>query len=118
VFAVLLFAAVRFPRDIWQIGLVGLGWCIFGRSLAEKAVTLVTAPSSSGERQPVSRGRQWTAMLGTLAFGSGIMTRNWHLATIGVVFSSLTAAAMWQNLRARLPYLFDRWSEKLPPAPT
>jgi membrane protease YdiL (CAAX protease family) len=57
-------------------------------------------------------------MLGTLAFGSGIITRNWHLAVIGVVFSSLTAAAMWENLRARLPYLFDEWSEKLPPAPT
>jgi membrane protease YdiL (CAAX protease family) len=25
---------------------------------------------------------------------------------------------MWQNFRARLPYLYDPWSEKLPPAPT
>jgi membrane protease YdiL (CAAX protease family) len=57
-------------------------------------------------------------MLGTLAFGSGVMTQNWHGAILGVVFSSLTAAAMWQNLRARLPYLYDPWSEKLPQAPT
>src|SRR5262249_41098696 len=28
------------------------------------------------------------------------------------------AAAMWQNFRARLPYLYDPWSEKLPPPPT
>jgi membrane protease YdiL (CAAX protease family) len=118
VFAVLVFAAMRFPAEIWKIALVAVGWWIFGRSLAEKAVTLVNAPSSSGERQPVSRSRQWTAMLGTLAFGTGIFTRNWHLAIIGLVFSSLTAAAMWQNLRARLPFLFDPWSEKLPPAPT
>ena len=118
VISVLLFAAARFPHQIWQICLIAIAWCFFGRSLAEKAVTLVNAPSSSGESQPVSRGRQWTAMLGTLAFGSGIITRNWHLAVIGVVFSSLTAAAMWENLRARLPYLFDEWSEKLPPAPT
>jgi membrane protease YdiL (CAAX protease family) len=25
---------------------------------------------------------------------------------------------MWQNFRARLPYLYDPWSEKLPPPPT
>ena len=117
-FAVLLYAATRYPADAWRIGLVAVGWWIFGRSLAEKAVTLVTAPSSSGEAQPVSRSRRWTAMLGTLAFGSGVVTGNWHLATIGVVFSTLTAAAMWQNLRARLPFLFDPWSEKLPAAPT
>ena len=118
VFAILAVAVSHFPADLWRIALVALGWWIFGRSLAEKAVTLVTAPSSSGEAEPVPRHRQWTALLGTLAFGSGVLTKNWHLAIIGVVFSSLTAAAMWQNLRARLPFLFDPWSEKLPPAPT
>lgn len=118
VFAVLVFDVVRFPHDAGWIALVAIGWCLFGRSLAEKSVTLVSAPSSSGEVQPVARSRQWSAMLGTLAFGSGILTRNWHLAIIGVVFSSLTAAAMWQNLRARLPFLYDPWSEKLPPPPT
>jgi membrane protease YdiL (CAAX protease family) len=30
----------------------------------------------------------------------------------------MTAAAMWQNFRARLPYLYDPWSEKLPSPPT
>ena len=30
----------------------------------------------------------------------------------------MTAAAMWQNFRARLPYLYDPWSERLPAAPT
>lgn len=109
---------VLFPADWWKILLVALGWVVFSQSLAEKAVTLVTAPSSSGEVERPPAGRQWAAMLGTLAFGSGVMTQNWHGAILGVVFSSLTAAAMWQNLRARLPYLYDPWSEKLPQAPT
>jgi hypothetical protein len=46
------------------------------------------------------------------------MMRAWHVAIIGIVFSSLIAVAMWQGLRARLPYLFDPWSEKSVPAPT
>ena len=32
--------------------------------------------------------------------------------------AALTAAAMWQNFRERLPCLFDPGSEKLPPAPS
>lgn len=109
---------VVFPADWWRILLVALGWVIFSHGLAEKSVTLVTAPSSSGEVERPPAGRQWAAMLGTLAFGSGVMTQSWHTAILGVVVSSLTAAAMWQNLRARLPFLYDPWSEKLPQAPT
>jgi membrane protease YdiL (CAAX protease family) len=37
---------------------------------------------------------------------------------MGIVYSYLTSAAMWQNFRARLPYLYDPWSEMRPPAPT
>lgn len=114
----LIWGMYRFPADWWRIALVGVGWWFFGRALAEKSVTLVTAPSSSGEPEKPPLGRRFAAMIGTFAFGAGVMTQNWHLAMIGVVFASLTAAAMWQNLRARLPYLFDPWSEKLPPAPT
>jgi membrane protease YdiL (CAAX protease family) len=117
--ALILVATVfMFPADAWRIALVAVGWVVFSHSLAEKSVTLVTAPSSSGEMERPPAGRQWAAMLGTLAFGSGVLMQAWHSAIIGVVFSSLTAAAMWQNLRARLPHLFDPWSEKLPPAPT
>ncbi len=115
---ILLAAGVMFPRDGWRIALVAVGWYFFGHSLAEKTVTLATAPSSSGEPEPAPKGRQWAAMLGTLAFSSGVISGAWSLAVTGVVFSSLTAAAMWQNFRARLPFLFDPWSEKLPPAPT
>ncbi len=115
---VLLVALWMFPADWWRIGLAGVGWLFFGKSLAEKMVTLANAPSSSGESEPVPQGRRWAAMLGTFTFAMGIISGVWSVAVAGVVFSALTGAAMWQNFRARLPFLFDPWSEKLPPAPT
>jgi membrane protease YdiL (CAAX protease family) len=56
--------------------------------------------------------------MGMLTFSIGVITEQWHLAIVGIVFSYITAAAMWQNFRARLPYLYDPWSEQLPPPPT
>ena len=115
---VLCYAAFLFPADAWKIGLVGIGWFLFGRSMAEKSVTLVTVPSSSGERDPVPWGRRWAAQLGMLTFSIGVLTQQWSIAVVGIVYSYLTAAAMWENFRARLPYLYDPWSERLPPPPT
>jgi len=114
----LLITAIRFPADAWKVALAGALFAVFGRSLAEKSVTLVGAPSSSGEPEPVPRGRRWAALLGTLTFGVGILSQQWHLVLVGVVYAALTSAAMWQNFRARLPFLFDPWSERLPPPPT
>ena len=111
-------AAVMYPLDWWKVALVAIGWWAFSRSLAEKSVTLVQAASSSGEQEPVPRGRKMAAWLGTFTFASGIASQQWHLALVGVVYSWVTAAAMWQHFRERLPYLFDPWSEKLPKPPT
>ena len=63
-------------------------------------------------------GRQWAVYLGAMTFATGVMTQQWSAMITGVVYSVMTAAAMWENFRARLPYLYDPWSEKLPPAPT
>ena len=115
---ILLFAAIQFPADSWKLALIGLGWIAFGRSMAEKSVTLVSVIKESGESEKIPAGRRMAAALGMLSFGIGIFTRQWHLAVIGVVYSWITAAAMWQNFRARLPYLYDPWAEKMPPAPT
>ena len=115
---VLAYAVFLFPASIWQILLVGIGWFIFARSMAEKSVTLVTVTSSSGEPEQIPKGRRWAAQLGMLTFAIGIFTRQWQLAVMGIVYSYVTAAAMWENFRARLPYLYDPWSEKLPPPPT
>jgi membrane protease YdiL (CAAX protease family) len=115
---VLLYAGWRYPADAWKVALVGVAWLFFGRSMAEKSVTLVRAPSSSGEMERPSRGRQWAASLGMLTFAIGILTQQWHIAVMGIVYSYITAAAMWENFRARLPFLYDPWSEKIPPPPT
>jgi membrane protease YdiL (CAAX protease family) len=115
---VLCYAAFLFPDQIWKIALLGVGWYFFGRSMAEKTVTLVTVTSSSGETQPIPKGRRWAAQLGMLTFAIGVLTQQWHIAVMGIVYSFVTAAAMWESFRARLPYLYDPWSEKLPPPPT
>jgi len=115
---ILAYALFRFPQDAWKILLTGIGWLVFGRGMAEKAVTLVSTPSSSGEPEPIPKGRRWAASLGMLTFGIGVVTQQWRIAVIGIVYSWITAAAMWQNFRARLPFLYDPWSEKLPPPPT
>jgi len=115
---VLLFACIRFPESTWKIALVGIGWFFFSRSMAEKTVTLVTVTSSSGEPEKIPSSRRWAASLGMLTFAIGICTQRWQIAIMGIVYSYLTAAAMWQNFRPRLPYLYDPWSEKLPPPPT
>lgn len=115
---ILIVTVVMYPADWWKIGLVALAWWFFGRSLALQTVTLVTAPSSSGEPQSSSKGRLAVVMVGALAFATGVSTQAWHIALMGVVFSALAGAAIWQNFRARLPYLFDPWSEKQPPAPS
>jgi membrane protease YdiL (CAAX protease family) len=116
--SVLAAACLLYPTAWWKIALVGCGWLLFSSTLALKAVSLVTAPSSSGEPEPPKRAAQWIAMIGTLAFGTGVITGSWHVAVIGIVFSSLVSIAMWQSLRARLPYLFDPWSEQSIPAPS
>lgn len=115
---VLGYTAYLFPASTWKIALVGLGWYFFARSMAEKTVTLVSVPSQSGEPQPIPRGRRWAAQLGMLTFSLGVLTQQWHLAVIGIVYSYLTSAAMWENFRARLPYLYDPWSETIPQPPT
>jgi membrane protease YdiL (CAAX protease family) len=118
VLLVLGYAAWVFPRKWWQIALVGVGWFVFAGSMAEKAVTLVTVTSESGETAPIPRGRRGAAQLGMLTFAIGVVGQQWHIAVMGIVYSWMTAAAMWQNFRARLPYLYDPWSEVLPEAPT
>jgi membrane protease YdiL (CAAX protease family) len=115
---VLLYAAFRFPSDLAGILFVAIAWHVFARSLADKTVTLATVTSSSGETERPSAGLRWAAMLGTLSFATGVLTRQWGFAIAGVVYSQLTAAAMWQNFRHRLPFLMDPWSATLPPPPT
>ncbi|MGA3035933.1 MAG: CPBP family intramembrane glutamic endopeptidase [Vulcanimicrobiaceae bacterium] len=118
VLVMLLYTAYRFPSDTWKIALVAIAWFVFANSMAEKAVTLVTVPASSGEPEKIPWTRRFAASLGMLTFAIGVSTAQWQLAIVGIVYSYITAAAMWQNFRARLPFLYDPWSERLPPAPS
>jgi membrane protease YdiL (CAAX protease family) len=114
----LVITATRFPADAWKVALVALGWAAFSRTLSDKSVTLVGTPLASGEMEPVPKGRVWAASLGMVTFAVGILSQQWSVAFVGVVYSWMTSAALWQNFRARLPFLFDPWSEKLPRPPT
>lgn len=114
----MLYAAYLYPGSIWKIALVLAGRFVFARSMSEKFVTLVTVASSSGDIESIPRSRRFATQMGMLTFSIGVLTKQWHLAILGVVFSYQTAAAMWQNFRARLPYLYDSWSEQPPAPPT
>lgn len=115
---ILCYAAYQFPADIWSVALVGGGWVLFARSMADKAVTLATVTGPSGEAATIPAGRRWAIYLGTLTFAIGVLTLQWSVAVTGIVYSMMAAAAMWQNFRAHLPYLYDPWSERLPTPPT
>ncbi len=115
---VLLYALWAYPRAWPGIASVAIGWLLFARSKADRAVTLARAADSAGEAGTVSPGRRWATQLGTVPFFVGVATRQWPLAIAGVVYGEMTSAAMWQNFRARLPYLMDPWSETLPRPPT
>ncbi len=52
--------------------------------------------------QPTNRAPNDDAATSANAtFAIGIMTQQWHIAVMGIVYSWVTAAAMWQNFRAR-----------------
>lgn len=61
VLLILAYAAFLFPSQIWKIALVAVGWYFFGHSMSEKSVTLVSAPSSSGQPERVPWGRRGAA---------------------------------------------------------
>jgi membrane protease YdiL (CAAX protease family) len=111
-------AWVRFPGDALPIALAAVSWVAFSLALARKSVTLVQVPTSSGEIDRAPQARQWVVFLGTMSFSSGLLSGNWHAMVLGLAFSILSAAALWQDLRVRLPHLFDPWSEPIPEAPT
>lgn len=108
----------RFPEDALPIALVAVAWMAFSLALAWKSVTLVQVPTSSGEIDQIPQARQWVVFLGTMSFSGGLLSGNWHAMVLGLSFSILSAAALWQDLRVRLPHLFDPWSEPIPEAPT
>ena len=107
-----------FPSSWGGIVLVGVGWTVFAQSKASRTVTLLRAADAAGVADTVPAGRRWATQLGTVPFFVGVVTGQWPLAMVGLVYAHATAAAMWENFRARLPYLLDPWSEQTPRPPT
>ena len=69
---VLAYACFVFPHEIWKIALVGLGWLIFSRSMAEKSVTLVTvtpAEKAAIAARAQAAGLSVASYLRTVALG-------------------------------------------------
>ncbi len=98
-----LHAIYLFPGSWWKIVL----------KLLSAGCSLLTAWRKKQSRSPRSTsehskaklrrtpaGRRWAVQLGTLTFSIGVITGRWALAIdIGIVYSTMTAAAMaWQKL--------------------
>jgi membrane protease YdiL (CAAX protease family) len=115
---VLGFAVIRFPAHAWSIALVAAGWFLLAGSLSEKAVTLVMPSTENGQTDKIPLGERLAAHLGTFPFSIGVMTQQWHLVLAGVVFSAVTAGAMWRRFAASLPYFHDAWSARRQAAPS
>jgi len=64
-----------------------VGWYFFGHSMSLKSFTLVSVTSSSGQPERVSWGRRGAAQLGMPTFTIGIVTQQWHVALMGIVYS-------------------------------
>ncbi len=96
-----------FPGHTFGVLGLMLLWPLFGLSVAEKAVTLIRAPSQSGEPEPIPRSQAWTASLGNAAFALGVFTGQWQLAIAAIAMNWVFAGALWQSFRLRLAYLFD-----------
>ncbi len=115
---IFVYAAWLYPDSSWKIALAGVGWFAFARSLSTKTVTLANVTPESGEPEKIPLGRRAAVYLGAFTFAIGMLTQQWALVVMGVVYSIMTAEAMWESFRARLPFLHDPWSEKLPSSPS
>lgn len=107
-----------FPADAWKLLLVGVAWVLLGLSIAEKAVTLMQAPSQAGEPESLAPGQMEAVSLGNLTFPIALMVGQWQLAGIAIVLNWIFAGALWQGFRNRLPYLFDHHAEPALRPPT
>ena len=116
--SVFAFAAWRAPGDGWKVALLVPPYLVFAWSMSLKTSTLATVASDAGEPEPVSRGRRWATQLGALSFATGVISGQWQLAVLGLVYSVIAGAALWEGFQARLPFLLDRWSERAPSPPT
>jgi membrane protease YdiL (CAAX protease family) len=95
------------PGNTLAICGVAILWLALGLAVAEKAVTLLRTPDSSGQIEPLPRGKIQPASLGNATLALAVFTAQWQLAFAAIVMNWVFAAALWQKFRLRLAYLFD-----------
>ncbi len=96
-----------YPGDTLAICGVAALWLAMGLAVAEKAVTLLRAPDSTGHIEPLPRGKMQPANFGNATLAIAVFTAQWQLAFAAIVMNWIFAAALWQKFRSRLAYLFD-----------
>ena len=99
------------PGDTLAICGVALLWMAMGLAVAEKAVTMLRTPDSSGQIEPLPRGRFQPANFGNTTLAIAVFTGQWQLAFAAIVMNWVFAAALWQKFRLHLAYLFDPGDE-------
>jgi type IV secretory pathway TrbD component len=57
----------------------------------------LAADSGEVQKIPSGRRRRWAVQLGMLTFSIGVSTQQWHVAVMGIAYSWITAAAVWQT---------------------
>ena len=95
------------PGDALGICGVAVLWLAMGLAVAEKAVTLLRTPDSTGQIEPLPRGKIQPASIGNMTLAIAVFTAQWQLAFAAIVMNWVFAAALWQKFRLHLAYLFD-----------
>lgn len=96
-----------FPADTMALVGVAALWFALGLAVAEKAITNLQAPDSSGQMTPIQPGRFRPSNFGNTTLALAILTAQWPLAIVALVMNWVFAGALWQGFRVSLAYLFD-----------
>jgi TonB family protein len=96
-----------FPANALSLLGVAALWLVMGLAVAEKTITNLQAPDSSGQITPIQPGRFRPSTFGNTTLALAILTAQWPLAIVALVMNWVFAAALWQSFRIRLSYLFD-----------
>jgi hypothetical protein len=103
----LLLTAARFPSEVWKLALVGLGWGVFGKGLAERSITLVSVTSSEHLTMSDMTVRYWLACMYGAALGAAALCYQ-HVLTTGST-SRRTRTSMRSATRA-IERCFRPWA--------
>ena len=118
VWATFLGLTLYSPESTFGLLMCALIWPLFGIAMAEKSVTLVGHPSSTGVPEPVPFGHRLLVSLGTFTAAIGLYRAQYGLVFVGLLLNWMLAEAVWQQFSIRLRYFFDPSNEPSAAPPT